>query len=73
MKKQLIKPNQKAIWNYSRNHYASDKDKERDGMVVEVLEIYNNGYCSIQFSGKEFIFDVITSAMISELTPLKGA
>ncbi len=71
MKKQLIKPNQKAIWNYSRNHYASDKDKERDGMVVEVLEIYNNGYCSIAFS-----VNGITSAMISELTPIsvtKGA
>lgn len=69
MKNTTLKIGEKAIYNYSRNHYVLDKDKSRDGMVVEILDIYNNGFCSIQFSNG-MICDVITSCMISELTPI---
>lgn len=64
-KKLQIKEGQKAIWNYSRNHYSTEKMKERDGMVVKILTIYDNGFCSIAFSQNG-----ITSAMLCELTPI---
>ena len=60
-----IKKGTKAIWNYSRNHYANEKAIERDGMIVEVLEIYSNGFCSVSFSSNG-----ITSAMLCELTSI---
>lgn len=55
----------KAIWNYSRNHYANEKAIQRDGMIVEVLDVYNNGHCSILFA-----INGITSVMLCELTPI---
>lgn len=55
----------KAIWNYSRIHYASSKAISRDGMEVIVGEIYNNGHAVIYFGNG------ISTAMLSELTIIK--
>jgi hypothetical protein len=56
----------KAIWNYSRNHYANEKAIQRDGMIVEVLDVYDNEHCSILFA-----VNGITTAMLCELTTIK--
>lgn len=65
METKELKKGSKAIWNYSRNHYADETSIKRDGMEVIILDIYSNGFCSIHFSENG-----ITSCLLSELTAI---